>query len=324
MYENHTLHYGLSGEKITYRKTLLHRIIATQNISEHNIKKGEKGGWISTQFLEDGRPRIRQGGWLKDDAVLMQNGKIGVGGLATHEAIVSGNASVTGLVAQKAIVYGNASVRDMGLVTGNATVYGNAQVVDSGYIGGNSTVYGDTIIAGHGAVLDSATVFGSSLIVGRGAVMGKAKVYGTSMVTTGGVVGGTENVYTGKISTTSGLTSTEITNLLKLQKDGIKQEKALAAIALRSHEHNTADSFKKAFTKEEWDKEYWGEYWDQNLDWLWSEVATKRELLLEQAKQNEENNWEKVAQEISSLQRKLDSITKEGSLNSILQEILDA
>ena len=85
-----------TGEKV-------YRIKAIQDIPSKGIRVGDLGGYISSLYLEDGRPRI------------------------------SDNARVFG----DAWVFGNARV------SGNACVFGDARVSGDAWVSGNARVSGD-------------------------------------------------------------------------------------------------------------------------------------------------------------------------------------
>lgn len=93
-------HYEFTGETIAVYNKILHRIRATKDLPEHEVEKGELGGWIEKY------ENLADNAWVSENAAVFDN------------AMVFGNA----------IVFENARIFDNAMIFGDAIVYGNARV----------------------------------------------------------------------------------------------------------------------------------------------------------------------------------------------------
>jgi hypothetical protein len=103
----------------------LFRIEALVDIWTANVKKGDKGGWLSSAELDNGNARVSGNAWVSGNAEVYGDARVSGNAWVYGDARVSGNAWVSG----DAEVYGNARV------SGNARVYGEIKIL-SGYLFG--------------------------------------------------------------------------------------------------------------------------------------------------------------------------------------------
>ena len=93
-------HYEFTGETIAVYNKILHRIRATKDLPEHEVEKGELGGWIEKY------ENLVDNAWVSENAKVFDN------------AMVFGNAMIFG----DAIVYGNARVHGNSEICENACI----------------------------------------------------------------------------------------------------------------------------------------------------------------------------------------------------------
>ena len=77
-------HYEFTGETIAVYNKILHRIRATKDLPEHEVEKGELGGWIEKY------ENLADNAWVGDEAKVFGNARV------FENAIVYGNARVHG------------------------------------------------------------------------------------------------------------------------------------------------------------------------------------------------------------------------------------
>lgn len=102
-------HYEFTGETIAVYNKILHRIRATKDLPEHEVEKGELGGWI--EKYEN----------LADNAWVSENAKVFGNAIVFENARIFDNAMIFG----DAIVYGNA------IIYGNARVHGKSEICEN-------------------------------------------------------------------------------------------------------------------------------------------------------------------------------------------------
>jgi len=134
----------------------LYRVVALRDIPQHNIHRGDIGGYIVTE------ENLSQEGdcWVYSNAEVYGNAR------------VYGNTLIYG----SAVVYGSAEVYDDARVHGNARVYGNARVH------GNAHIYGDAEVYDNAYALDRARVYGNARVYGDARVSDRSVIYGDSKV----------------------------------------------------------------------------------------------------------------------------------------------
>ena len=93
-------HYEFTGETIAVYNKILHRIRATKDLPEHEVEKGELGGWIEKY------ENLADNAWVSENARIFDNAMI------FGDAIVYGNA----------IIYGNARVHGKSEIFENACI----------------------------------------------------------------------------------------------------------------------------------------------------------------------------------------------------------
>ena len=143
-------YYEFTGETKGCGYHMLHRIRATKDLPQHDVKSGDVGGWIESEKNLFGN------------------------------AWVSGNARVFG----NARVYGNALVFDNARVSGNALIYDYGRVCDDAQVRDNAVVYdnawisGNAIVSHYATVQEEAQVCDDAWISGKARIRGKAKICG--------------------------------------------------------------------------------------------------------------------------------------------------
>lgn len=170
----------------------VHRIRATEDIDERNVKKGDLGGFVQKKL------NIRGRAWVYDNAVVMENAYV------TNDVVVRGNACVYGnavvrehaVVCDHASVLGDACVNGYSVVAGGATVQGKAKLSgavlleDAAYVSDNAVledhvrvrseavIGGNALVGGHAAIVDNAVVAGCAVVRGRILIGGVTRVQG--------------------------------------------------------------------------------------------------------------------------------------------------
>lgn len=116
--DTQTMYYELTNDTITHNGKTLYRIQATQDLPQHNVKKGDLGGYVETT------DNLFGAAWLFD------------------------NAKAYG----KAKIYGNSHLHNEAEACDNARIFGNAKAYESAklrggiHLSGNSEVYGATYL----------------------------------------------------------------------------------------------------------------------------------------------------------------------------------
>jgi len=105
-------HYEFTGETIAVYNKILHRIRATKDLPEHEVEKGELGGWIEKY------ENLVDNAWVSENAKVFDN------------AMVFGNA----IVFENARIFGNAMIFGDAIVYGNARVHGNSEICENACI----------------------------------------------------------------------------------------------------------------------------------------------------------------------------------------------
>jgi carbonic anhydrase/acetyltransferase-like protein (isoleucine patch superfamily) len=136
------LSFKLTDETITMNGETLYRIEATRNIPSQGVKKGDKGGFVSSERLDNGEARISGDAWVADNARVSGNAWVYEDAQVYGDAQIYGNARVSG----NAMVYENSWVYDSAWVCGDAQIYGNARVYGNAWVYVNARVYGNAKI----------------------------------------------------------------------------------------------------------------------------------------------------------------------------------
>ena len=79
--------------KINFLGVKLFRIQAT--VSFGSVKEGDKGGWVSSEKLDNGNARVSDDAWVSDDAEVFGNARVYGNAWVSDDARVSGNAWVS-------------------------------------------------------------------------------------------------------------------------------------------------------------------------------------------------------------------------------------
>ena len=154
-------HFEFTNETINVKDHVLHRIRATRDIPEFNIRKGTIGGFVESY------DNLRDNAWVYDDAHVYE------------DAVVYGNAKVRG----RAEVFGDTQVFDNAEVCGRAKVFENAFVHGKALVCGYAQVHGYAKVAGNAVVCGSAEVYEDAKVCGHTLVYGDARISGDAVVT---------------------------------------------------------------------------------------------------------------------------------------------
>jgi len=141
--------FKLTAEsKINAFGVKLFRIEATVDIKSRGVSKGDKGGWLSSEKLDNGNARVSGNAWVFGDAQVFGDARVFGDAQVFGDAWVFGNARVFG----DAQVFGDAWVFGDARVSGNAWVFGDAQVSGNAWVFGNARVFGDAQVFGDARV----------------------------------------------------------------------------------------------------------------------------------------------------------------------------
>lgn len=162
------LHYEFTGETQKFRSldltedryVTLNRIIATKDLPENFVRKGDLGGWI--EKVEN----LQGNAWVADNAKVY------------GEAMVFGNAKVyeNAVVYQKSKVYGKARVY------GDSKVRGEANISGEAYVLGNSFILDSSKVSGLSYVCGNSYISGNSYVFGRSHLDGNTKLFGNAYI----------------------------------------------------------------------------------------------------------------------------------------------
>ena len=136
------LHYEFTGETIDFGGITLHRIRATKDLPQHDVKIGDLGGWIEKES------NLRDNAWVRENAKVYGNARV------FGDAKVCENARVC----ENAIVFENARVYGNAIVFENARVYGNAIVFENARVYGNAEVFNEAEVHGDVEVCKKAEI----------------------------------------------------------------------------------------------------------------------------------------------------------------------
>ena len=124
----------------------VYRIIALRDIPEHNVKKGDRGGYVA------GYHNLSQDGaaWVGDDAQVGHNARVTGNALVNKSAFIIGDTFIGGnaLVTDSSIVTDDAVVTDHAIVRGQAWLVHHSKVFHHAIIT-NSTIGGYARVCGH-------------------------------------------------------------------------------------------------------------------------------------------------------------------------------
>lgn len=150
----------------------LYRIRATRDIPSQNAKAGDLGGWVESEYLADGTPRISGNAWLADGAMILGNGA------AAENARMGGSARIYG----NARIFGYAGVFQYAKVFGRAKVFGCAIISEYAEVSGNTRICGDAFVGGSSEVFENAWVYQNARLSGKTKVRGRAVISGNAQL----------------------------------------------------------------------------------------------------------------------------------------------
>lgn len=116
--DTQTMYYELTNDTITHNGKTLYRIRATQDLPQHNVKKGDLGGYVETT------DNLFGNAWLFDNAKAYGKAKV-YGSSHLHDEV---------------------EACDNARIFGNTKAYGSARLRGGIHLSGNSEVYGDTYL----------------------------------------------------------------------------------------------------------------------------------------------------------------------------------
>lgn len=186
----------LKDDSIEIDGVKLYRIEATRDIPQHDVVKGEKGGYVEKEDnLQDnawvawnakvyGNALVCDNAVVAADARVFENAQICGNSMVSGEARVYGSAEIDGnaQIEDKVEVYGESKVYGNVLVFEEAKIYENAKVCDGATVAGGARVYGDAVVNGNAQVCGNAQVYGSTWVLGDAEVYGNACVSGVTEV----------------------------------------------------------------------------------------------------------------------------------------------
>lgn len=143
-----------------YYERTLYRIEAIKDLPEHNVDKGDIGGWIEKE------ENLQGNAWVADEAKVYDDAQV------YDDA----------WIADAAKIFGDAKICKNAKVYGKAEVYGYAEVSGNAEVHGRSKVYGNARVFGNATVMDYAKVYGSAFTFDNAAVSGNAKICGHARV----------------------------------------------------------------------------------------------------------------------------------------------
>lgn len=178
------------------RVFLAFRIKALRDIPEHDVRKGDLGGYVTSadNLSQDGNCWIEPGAKVLGNVFVVDNATVGqnavvVSGIDRHNIHLTDNATVTGhaQVALKQELLREDSPLDY-LISGEACIFGSAQVYNATYIYGNvdifgnAKVYGARHIAGTIDICANATLESGAKIAGLTRITDNAYVQKNAIV----------------------------------------------------------------------------------------------------------------------------------------------
>lgn len=142
--------------------TILHRIKALKDIPRYNIKAGDYGGWIESEF------NLSHEGdcWLADDAIIRDNAMIINSVYACNYAVIADharaidNAHISGHAYMRdySLVAGNAIIKDYVKICGTAGIFENVHMSDYALACDNAVIWGDTYLFGDACARGNAII----------------------------------------------------------------------------------------------------------------------------------------------------------------------
>lgn len=153
--------------------TILHRIKALKDIPRYNIKAGDYGGWIESEF------NLSHEGdcWLADDAIIRDNAMIINSVYACNYAVIADHARAI----DNAHISGHAYMRDYSHVSGNVMIKDYVKIC------GTAVILDDVHMFDHASANDNAGIWGDTYLFGDACAHGNAAIpqgsYNTKILT---------------------------------------------------------------------------------------------------------------------------------------------
>ena len=142
-------HYEiLENTKISTSSGYAYRIKATMDLPEHNVKKGDIGGYVSNYYNLNGNA------WVADDAMIVDRAR------AYDNVLIKDNA----IVKDSAIIHDNVCIKDNAVIEGHAIIYDNAVIGEYANIKDKVKIEGNPEILGITIIKDNVIVSGNSKI----------------------------------------------------------------------------------------------------------------------------------------------------------------
>jgi carbonic anhydrase/acetyltransferase-like protein (isoleucine patch superfamily) len=180
-------HFKLRKDlSIEHGERILYRIEALEDISIHEVKRGDIGGFVESE------DNLDENAWVFDNAKVFDSAKVYGNAKVFGDAIVGENSEVykDAKVFENAVICGSSKVSGNAEVYGYATVCGNAWVFDNAKVFDNAMVYDAAGVCGNAKVFDDAKAFDNATVYGDARVFESAKVFGVVRVFGNAEVGG--------------------------------------------------------------------------------------------------------------------------------------
>lgn len=131
----------------------LYQIQAIIDIPKYNIKAGDFGGYIQSEY------NLSHSGssWISNNAMVFDNAVV------VEDALVSNNA----IIFDSAWILNDAFVTDSSIVADSAWVADSAQIKGYSSILNNSCVFGNALITGNTIIKDSSRIYENAQINGE-------------------------------------------------------------------------------------------------------------------------------------------------------------
>ena len=171
----------LKEDSIEIDGVKLYRIEATRDIPQHDVVKGEKGGYVEK---EDN---------LQDNAWVAWNAKVYGNALVCDNAVVAADARVF----ENARICGNSLVTSYAKVYGSAEIDENARIDDEVEVYGESKVYGNVFVFGKAKIYENAQIYEDAEVFENAQICGDAVVRGNAQVCENAFVSGEVVLYYG-------------------------------------------------------------------------------------------------------------------------------
>lgn len=171
-------HYELRADlTIVYNGRVLYRIEATKDLPDHDVRRGDLGGYVQNKSNLSGEA------WIYDEAKVYNKARVYDKAKIKNRAVVSDSARIYGeaQVCADSQVYGHTKIYEKAIVAGTASICDYTRLCGSSIVGGSSQISGKAFVSG------TAQILGLSRVSGKAVICGNAKVRDSSFVSKGKV-----------------------------------------------------------------------------------------------------------------------------------------